>query len=340
MSATVGVIVNPGSGRDVRRVAARAADSTPQSKRNQVARIAIGAVASGARRLIVARDPFRISEEAVRHLRLDAEIEVIDIGARVRPEDSARAADAMRASGCGALVVLGGDGTQRTVAKAWPGVPMVPVSTGTNNVFPFMLEATLAGSAAALVVLDEMALEQVAPRAKCIRVEIDGGPRDLALVDAVLLVGDFRGNLLPFEPAHLRRILLARAEPAAIGTSPIGGLLHPAGIDDDFGVEVECGGAVEGSCELRVPISPGLYRPVRVASWRRVELEQAVEFRGPGVLAFDGDREYTLAPGQSVRLRIERAGPRVIRTGRVFSEAARLGRFLDRPAWRDPHAGG
>ncbi len=340
MSATVGVIVNPVSGRDVRRVAARAADSTPQSKRNQVARIAIGAVASGARRLIVARDPFRISEEAVRHLRLDAEIEVIDIGARVRPEDSARAADAMRASGCGALVVLGGDGTQRTVAKAWPDVPMVPVSTGTNNVFPFMLEATLAGSAAALVVSGEVALEQVAPRAKCIRVEIEAGPRDLALVDATLLVGDFRGNLLPFEPARLRRLLLARAEPDAIGTSPIGGLLHPAGIDDDFGVEVECGDASEGSRELRVPISPGLYRTVRVADWRRVELEQAVEFRGPGVIALDGDREHTLAPAQRARLWIERAGPRVIRAARVFAQAAHQGLFLDRGTWRDPHADG
>ena len=116
----VGVIVNPVSGRDVRRVAARAGDSTPQSKRNQVARIAIGPAASGATRVVVARDPFRISEEAVRHLEVDAEIEVLDVVARVTPADTERAVQAMREAGCAALVVLGGDGTQRTVAKVWP----------------------------------------------------------------------------------------------------------------------------------------------------------------------------------------------------------------------------
>lgn len=340
MSNTVGVIVNPVSGRDVRRVAARAGDSTPQSKRNQVARIVIGAAASGAARVVVARDPFRVSEEAVRHLRIDAEIEVLDVGARVTPEDTVRATAAMQAAGCDTLVVLGGDGTQRTVAKTWPDAPIVPVSTGTNNVFPFMVEATLAGSAAALVASGEVPLERVAPRAKWIVVEIENGPRDLALIDAVRLVGDFRGNLLPFEPAHIRQLLLARAEPGAIGTSPIGGLLQPAGIDDDFGVVVECCQDPGQGRALRVPISPGLYRTVQVVAWRRVELAEPVEFPGPGVLAFDGDREHTLAPGQDARLWLERAGPPVIRIDRVFAEAARLGLFVDRGAWCDPHAGG
>ena len=54
----------------------------------------------------------------------------------------------MREAGCGALVVLGGDGTQRAVAKAWRDAPLVPLSTGTNNVFPLHVEATAAGLAA------------------------------------------------------------------------------------------------------------------------------------------------------------------------------------------------
>ena len=34
------------------------------------------------------------------------------------------------------IVTLGGDGTNRVVAKGCGSVPILPISTGTNNVFP------------------------------------------------------------------------------------------------------------------------------------------------------------------------------------------------------------
>ena len=71
------------------------------------------------------------------------------------------------------------------------------------------------------------------------RVAIDGEPDDLALVDAAFLVGDHVGNLMPFEPEKLRALVLARAEPAALGMSPIGGLLQPVGADEEGGLLVE-----------------------------------------------------------------------------------------------------
>ena len=126
----------------------RASTTTPEIKRDQVARAAVGAVAAGAQRLIVVAEPFRIATSAVEHLGLEAEIEVLELGAELQARDSERAALAMREAGCGALVVLGGDGTSRAVARAWPDAPLVPLSTGTNNVFPVAVEATAAGAAA------------------------------------------------------------------------------------------------------------------------------------------------------------------------------------------------
>ena len=41
--------------------------------------------------------------------------------------DSIVAAQAMREEGVGAVVVLGGDGTNRAVALGWPDVPVVPL---------------------------------------------------------------------------------------------------------------------------------------------------------------------------------------------------------------------
>ena len=96
MTHPIGIIANPLSGRDVRRVAARADTSTPQSKRNQVARIVIGAVAAGAKRVLVMKEPCRVSTSAIENLEIDASLEVVDVDARLDANDTVRAAEAMR----------------------------------------------------------------------------------------------------------------------------------------------------------------------------------------------------------------------------------------------------
>ena len=86
---------------------------------------------------------------------------------------------------------------------------------------------------------------------------------------------------------------------------------------------------------LLVPMSPGLYREVHVSDVRRIELGEVVELVGPGVLAFDGDREYTLAEGQRVRLSVVREGPRVLDVARALMLAAQRGLYLEREGWHD-----
>jgi predicted polyphosphate/ATP-dependent NAD kinase len=65
----VGLIANPLSGRDVRRLAARASSQTPESKRSQIQRAAVGAAAAGATRLLMVPDAFRVSQGAAEALR-------------------------------------------------------------------------------------------------------------------------------------------------------------------------------------------------------------------------------------------------------------------------------
>lgn len=226
---SVGLIANPMSGRDVRRFQGRALQQTPDMKRNQVQRAVIGAVAGGARRVLLMRDVFRSTEKAVQSLRLHADLEFLDIDIETGPADTLRAAEALRKADCGAVIVLGGDGTNRIVARTWRDAPLVPISTGTNNVFPRQLEATVAGAAAGLVASGAVSLDEVATAAKVIEATLPDGRRDLALVDAALLDGDHPGSLLHFDPGQLRHLVLTRAEPTAVGMSPVGGLLHPTG---------------------------------------------------------------------------------------------------------------
>ena len=134
-TAPIGVIANPMSGRDVRRLAARARRETPEDKRNQIERAVIGAAATGANRFLLMRDCFRISQGAVELMDVGAEFEFVGGAIDTKPSDTAAAARAMRAAGCAAVIVLGGDGTNRIISKAWPDAPIIPMSTGTNNVF-------------------------------------------------------------------------------------------------------------------------------------------------------------------------------------------------------------
>ena len=68
---------------------------------------------------------------------------------------------------------------------------------------------------------------------------------------------------------------------------------------------------------------------------RKLPLGEPVKIERPGVLAFDGDRERALAPGQSATLRVQRDGPRVIDVDAALLAAAEAGVFLDRHHWHD-----
>lgn len=341
-AGTLGVIVNPHSGRDARRLFARAGTSTIEDKRNQVTRLVVGAAAAGISKVLLSRDGFRIAASATEALALPVDCELLDLETTGRGVDSQNAARAMRERGCGAVVALGGDGTSRAIAQAWPDVRLLPLSTGTNNVFPFEVEATVAGAAAGLVASGRLALEDAAERAKVALVRCDDGRESMALIDVALLVDDHPGSLLQADPEKLARVLLTRAEPASVGLSPVGGLLMPCGASDAFAVEVRT--RPEPSPErtgksLRAPISPGLYATVGLEGVERVALDETLCWTGPGLLAFDGDREIVLAPGAEARLRVTRAGPWVIDPFRALRAAASQGLFRDLGHWHDQRSG-
>jgi hypothetical protein len=336
----LGIIVNPLSGRDSRRLTARADTVSHESKRNQIARIVVGAVAAGCERILVPWEPRRLAISAVEHLQIGAIIEQVHTAITHSAQDTHAAVVAMREQGCRVLVVLGGDGTSRAVTKAWPDAVLMPLSTGTNNVFPLWIEPTIAGLAAGLIAAGRVAPAEVAPRAKIVHLDIEGEAPDLALVDALFLQGDRIGNLGPFEPQFMKTLVLTRAEPDAVGMSPLGGLLCPAGFADDWGVRVDFCGHDEGGQLLRAPVSPGLFRSAHVRGATRLPLGTPTLVEGPGILAFDGDRERALAPGQRATLTVTRTGPRVIDPRAVLRLAAEQGLMLNLPHWVDPYDGG
>lgn len=341
--ATIGLIVNPRSGNDVRRVVASAGSSTLDDKTSIVRRIVRGAVANGVTRFVTNREPHYIvrrATETMSGVHVDYAATAIDN----TEADSTEAARAMRSDGCAVVVVLGGDGTNRAVCKGWSDVPLIPLSTGTNNAFPVWCEPTVAGLAAALVARGVVAVDDVSAPAKLVHLEVVLAEQnrvssrwdrrsgvsdepDIALIDAAAVADPFVGSLELFDPATMRLLMLTRADPSAIGFSAVGGLLHPVTDADDHGLLVTLCEPGDAPTRLMVATAPGHLAVVGICRHRLVALGESVTVYGPAILAFDGERKRRLLEGDRATLTIRRDGPRVIDVGKAMRMAAQTGFF-------------
>ncbi|HSL57681.1 MAG TPA: NAD(+)/NADH kinase [Acidimicrobiales bacterium] len=328
MPAPIGVVANPASGRDVRRLLAAAGTSTPEEKASIVRRVLLGAADVGARRFVFLPESAGIVRRATDTLAPEIEREVLSFERHLDERDSTRAAELLRDAGCAVVVVLGGDGTNRAVAKGWPDAPLLPLSTGTNNAFPEFVEATVAGVAAGLVSTGRVRLDEVAERAKVVVVEIDGEAPDLALVDLVATTDPWVGSMELFDPERLVAAVLTRAEPASVGFSAVGGLLHPTRPADERGLVVWFAPPDVAPRRLRAPTAPGHHAELGIASVDPLGLGDEVRIAGPCVLAFDGERRRAVPDGAHARVRVERTGPWVIRPTLALELAAARGTFL------------
>jgi predicted polyphosphate/ATP-dependent NAD kinase len=320
----IGIAVNPASGKDVRRLVARASVFDNQEKCAIVRRAIVGALGAGAGTFAYVPDSHGIAAAALAEFGAQVCAHAVEAPHTSSALDTTRGARALAAAGCAVVLTLGGDGTNRAFALGWQDAPLLPISTGTNNVFPRFVEATVAGAAAGLIASGAIALADVARRAKTIHVHIDGERDDLALIDAVLTAERFVGARALLEADLLRLALLTRADPAAVGITAIGGLIAPLPDTTDQGLLLELG---RGRNAVRAPIAPGLYADVRVAASRTVEFGEVVHVEGPGVLAFDGERERVLKSGQRAQLTVQRDGPWVVDVTRTLTLAASIGAF-------------
>ena len=187
----VGIVANPASGRDVRRLVAKASVFHTAEKCNIVQRALTALASCGVRSAVMMPDLGGIAAGVMRamqaqHVHASApwpNVTFLDLPIEDSALDSVRAVERMLELGVALIVVLGGDGTHRVVASRCGNVPLVALSTGTNNAFPEIREATIAGLAAGLIASGAVPGELGTIRNKVLRVRMNGEQRDLALVD-------------------------------------------------------------------------------------------------------------------------------------------------------------
>ena len=323
---TVGIIANPASGRDIRRLVAHGSVFSNNEKVNIVRRVLLGLDAVGVDRVLCMPDTFRICDRALDGLTLHLKAEELPMPVSDSGQDSQMAAALLAERGAGCIVALGGDGTSRAVAKGCGDTPLLALSTGTNNVFPVMMESTVAGLAAGLLAIGAVDAEYVTARTKRLEIAVEGRPADIALVDAAVSRDSFVGARAIWESSRLHHLVLARAGMHYIGLSSIGGALCPNGLADDEGLYVELG---EGPETVIAPIAPGLIDRVGIAQHRRLRVGETIDLvLARCTLALDGEREIEIGRPRSVAIGLSTNGPRIVNAPRTLAAGAQKGLFI------------
>lgn len=334
----VGIIANPAASKDIRRLVAQGRVVPDGEKVNTIRRVMLGLQSVGVQKVVAMPDSSNLCQRAREESQLSLEFNLLDMPACYAESDTVLAASLMEKSGVDCLVTLGGDGTNRVVVKGSSSIPLVAISTGTNNVFPAMTEGTLAGMAAGLVAQSKLDLEKVSTVSKVLEVYVDGEYQDLALVDVALSRERFVATRAIWDLSTLYEVFLTRAEPSSIGLSSVGARLQPVALEDAGGLHYVLGNTEEnpkksesgkaGPVTVLAPIAPGVVTQVPIARWQTLDADERVPVEPRHcMVALDGERAFTVNPQQQLEVAVRRGGPRVVDVDLALQMGAEQGMF-------------
>jgi predicted polyphosphate/ATP-dependent NAD kinase len=335
----VGIVANPASARDIRRLVADGAPVTTNAKINMVKRLLAGLGSVGVSRALSMTDLGGISATLADLANGPASkswptLDFVDQVLTQTAADTTTAVEAMVAAGVGAIVVLGGDGTNAVVADACGNVPIASISTGTNNAFPGSAEPTVVGIAAGLLAIGALDADEVACRTKTLTVR-SRHRRHRAVVDVAITAHSSIASAAVWDPATVRELFLCFAEPHRIGLSSIGAHIRTVRRDDPFGLYLRLGRPAIAT--VRVPVSPGLMADVEVASVAEIAIDTTMTVAAPsGMVAVDGERVFRFDPHDTVTVTLSADGPRAIDVERAMECASARGLLTrtDKPSRR------
>ena len=334
--ARVGIIANPSAGKDIRRLISQSRFVSNQEKVNIVRRVIEGLSGVGIEEVVLMPDYGRISQEAASTASDDISVRFLEMPVFNSELDTIRAAKTMKEEGVSAIVTLGGDGTNRAVALGTCEIPILPLSTGTNNVFPFFIEGTLAGMAAGTVALGLVDEEECAPKCKKLSVyksrDMAMDLLEVALVDIAVSAKSHVGARAIWEFDTVSQFFLALARPDSIGLSSIGGMASPISEGDLNGLHIEIDPQSTNKFVL-APVTAGNVSKVGIKSVSQMEPGRAyVVNSSPCTIALDGERSIPLREGDSVTIVLSADGPPVIdphKTLHIVGKKGILSKSLD-----------
>jgi predicted polyphosphate/ATP-dependent NAD kinase len=329
----VGIIANPVSARDIRRVIANATALQITDRANIVLRVLSCLKACGVNKVVMMPENGGIRHHVRRGIdRAENQrtgefpiLKHLDWKISGTVSDSIRAARDMREMGVSAIIVLGGDGTHRAVVSACGDVPIAGISTGTNNAFPEHREPTITGLAVGLAVTEKVPAKFAFSGNKQLTVQV-GSQREIALVDVAIVTERYVGARALWRTDTFRELFVTFADPEVIGMSAIAGLLKSVTRADKHGLHVRLGSGKEAKYAVNTPIAPGFMRGVGIRGFSDLKANKVIrpEISG-GSIALDGERELSFSEGDKVSVTLERDAFRTVNVSACMRYATKHG---------------
>jgi predicted polyphosphate/ATP-dependent NAD kinase len=336
--ARVGLVANPAAGRDIRRLTGGASVVDNRAKRRVAECVLSGLTAVGdPPSVAVMPDRAGIARHALEESPPDVDVETVDMRVEESAADSRRAAARFRES-ADVVVVLGGDGTTRDVALEAGDVPLVGVSTGTNNVVPAPVDGTVAGAAAAAVargLVDAGTVTRQHGTVEATAADVSGEKTLTGLAAVEVTDTPFVGTRAVVDPSDLVGGVVSRAHPAEIGLPSVAGCLGPVAPDDPGGATVRLAEPDRADRTVRGLVAPGLTTAVGISGHRRLDWGEPAVFEvSEGVVGADGEREIELVDA-TVEVAPVADGPRLVDCRRALEAAGEAGLLVQEAALAD-----
>lgn len=333
--AKVGIIANPVSARDIRRIVSYAGNLPINDRANIVLRMLTGLARVGIDEVVMMPENAGIRTQLTRTIGREErmgtarlpKVDYLDMPVTCTAEDSALAARMMRELGVGAIIILGGDGTNRVVVSECRNTPTAGVSTGTNNAFPETRDPTITGLAVGLAVTQQVPCELAYFFNKRLDVTVNDR-REIALVDVAIVSERFVGARAIWKPENFRDLFTTFGAPEGIGMSAVVGLLAPLRRSEPEGRRVRLVPASSAEQVISATIAPGLIAEVGIAGVEAIEPDTAYEPAvSAGSIALDGEREMTFSETDTVTIRLRLDAFRTVNVRGCMAYAAAHGLF-------------
>ena len=333
MTSTVGIIANPVSARDIRRLLTNASSLQIADRANIVMRLLAALGATGVDHVLMMPDNGGVRGHVQRGLVRESnagntdwpEVEFIDMPVTASVDDTLNAARLLVERGVSAIIVLGGDGTHRAVVTECRTIPVAGLSTGTNNAFPDYREPTVTGLATGLFASGRISHEQACSANKMLEVKVnDAHNRFIALVDIVITTDRYIGARALWRTETFTELYVTFGEAHAVGMSSIAGLIQPVDRQDTHGLRIELAPLDECQQTLLAPIAPGLMKPVGISNVETLMPGQSITpLTRAGSIALDGEREIEFSEKDNIEISLLTEAFYTIDVERAMSYAAK-----------------
>ena len=309
------------AGKDIRRLVAHGRYVSNNEKVNILRRVFVGLDSVGVEQVLMMPDYDGISNNCMAYKSKNLKIETLKMKLMDSEIDSTNAANLLKDLEVDCIITLGGDGTNRSVAKGCTTIPILPISTGTNNVFPENIEGTIAGIAAGLISKNLVDLNKTTYKSKLLEVWIDKSLKDIALVDIAVSFTESLGAKAIWTTSELSEIFVIKAKSTATGLSSIAYMLSGDELDRDKGIHIQTSSVNHNN--LNVPLAPGLIKSVPIKNWNYIEMNSTTTIpQSSCILALDGERTLSVKSSSQIEIVLKKDGPIVISTDKAIEQAA------------------